>query len=600
MKTTDRAKPFLGVAASVLDRIWTDRLDAAGQRRALALAQTHDITEIVARILAGRIGDEDDPSDFLDPKLKSLMPDPSTLVDMDVAADRLARAVIDGEKIAIFADYDVDGASSAALLFRFLRAVGSDAEIYVPDRIFEGYGPNVAALDAIRARGASLLVTVDCGVSSFEPLAHAAEIDLDVIVLDHHQTGAELPKAVAVVNPNRQDDLSGLGHLAAVGVVFMAIVATNRVLREGGRAHVPMAQLLAWLPLVALGTVCDVVPLRSLNRAFVRRGLELMAERRIAGLRALTDTARVSGPPGTYHLGFMLGPRINAGGRIGQADLGARLLALDDEMEAERIAGELERLNAERQALEAVMLEAATAEADAALGESRSAPFLLSAHEDWHPGVVGLIASRLKDRFHRPAFAVSLDAKGIGTGSARSIAGVDIGAVVRGAVEEGLLLKGGGHAMAAGFTVATGGGGALRQYLEAALVGQVDPTIRQNMAIDGALTASGLAPELVHMIEKAGPFGAGNPDPCFALPAHRVSNAGVVGHGHVRCTLADGGGGRVKAIAFRAADTALGKALMGGGGPLHVAGFARIDRWGGGARIQVHIKDAARPDAAKH
>ncbi len=500
---------FLGVERSLTGRHWSERLDAAGSNAALAIAQRHQINDIVARVLAGRGIGVDEAPGFLAPSLRALMPDPSVMTDMEAAATRIADAVMAGEQIAVFGDYDVDGASSAALLTRFLRHQGRDPVVYIPDRLFEGYGPNVEALRKLAGEGARLIVTVDCGSTSFDALAEAETLGVDVVVIDHHELGAERPRAVALVNPNRQDDLSGLGHLAAVGVTYMAVVAVNRLLRTRGwyGADRPQPDLLQWLDLVALGTVCDVVPLVGLNRAFVSKGLLTLARRGNRGIAALADVARLGGPATPYHLGFLLGPRINAGGRIGDAALGARLLASDDPAECARIAGELDRLNGERQAMETAMLEEAMAEADAEIGGGEGPAVLVTANRGWHAGVVGLIASRLKDRYQRPAVAIALAANGVGTGSGRSVAGVDLGLAVRNAVEQGILAKGGGHAMAAGLTVAEARLGDLRAFLEQTLAEKVRAATGSHaLAIDAALTARGANLSLIEAVDKSRPL----------------------------------------------------------------------------------------------
>src|SRR5215210_5632168 len=461
-------RAFLGGEESACGRAWRDRVDDIGAARALAIAQRHNIPELLARILAGRGVDVDQVQAFLDPSIRALMPDPHVVTGMQEAAGRIADAILGVEAISIFGDYDVDGATSSALLGRFLRAAGIEAGIYIPDRLFEGYGPNVDAIRTLAERGTKLLITVDCGTTSMEPIAEARRLGLDVVVIDHHQADQQLPAAI-VVNPNRLDDLSRLGHLAAVGLVFLVVVAVNRVLRVRGfwTASRPEPDLLGLLDLVALGTVADVVPLKGLNRAFVAKGLIAMRRRENPGLTALMDASRLSGPPEPWHLGFMLGPRINAGGRIGRADLGARLLMEGDSVETGRIAAELDRLNRERQAIEAVMIAEAEAEAMAALGLEEKGAVVVTACEGWHPGVVGLVAARLKEKFGRPAFAIALDVNGIGTGSGRSIPGADLGRTVRRAVEEGLIIKGGGHEMAAGVTIAGGRLPEFRAFLEA-------------------------------------------------------------------------------------------------------------------------------------
>jgi single-stranded-DNA-specific exonuclease len=589
---------FLEVERSICGRAWRDRLDEQGTSRAVAIAQRHNVPELLARILAGRGVAVDEVEAFLDPTVRRLMPDPHTVTAMEQAAARLADAMVRGEQVAIFGDYDVDGATASALLARFLRLSGSEPIVHIPDRIFEGYGPNVEAIRALAQRGATLLVTVDCGTSSIEPLAEARRLGQDVIVLDHHQADEKLPDAI-VVNPNRLDDLSGLGHLAAVGLVFMAVVAVNRVLRTRGfwTQVRPEPDLLGWLDIVALGTVADVVPLTGLNRAFVSKGLLALRRRDNAGLTALMDVARLSGPPEPFHLGFLLGPRINAGGRIGRADLGSLLLRTDDPVEAGRIAAELDRLNGERRAMETAMLEEAMAEAQAALGIEEKGAVVVTAAANWHPGVVGLLAARLKERFNRPAFAIALEPGGTGTGSGRSILGVDLGRTVRRAVAEGLLIKGGGHAMAAGVTVRHDALAEFRAYLERELAeGVAAARADQALLIDGAVSAAGANAALVETIAKAGPFGAGNPEPVVAVPHHVVAYAEAVGEVHVRARFRAADGGVLNAIAFRAAGQPLGEALMKNRGqPLHAAGTLSVDRWNGGERVQLRLIDLADP-----
>jgi single-stranded-DNA-specific exonuclease len=588
---------FLGVENSATGRAWRDRLDERGAARALAIAQRHDLPELLARILAGRNVEADAVDAFLDPSIKRAMPDPNVLTAMKEAAECIADAVTRGESVAIFGDYDVDGATSVALLARYLRQCGLDPIIHIPDRLFEGYGPNVEAVRALAERGATLLVCVDCGTTSIEPLAEAKKLGVDVVVIDHHQADEELPPAVAIVNPNRRDDLSGLGHLAAVGLVFMTVVAVNRVLRARGfwTAERPQLDLLTLLDDVALGTVADVVPLIGLNRAFVAKGLIALRRRERPGHVSLMDVARLSSPPEAWHLGFLLGPRINAGGRIGRADLGVRLLLEDDPIAAAKIAAELDRLNRERQAIEQDTLAQAEAEALAALGIEEKGAVVVTAAEGWHPGVVGLVAARLKEKFGRPAFAIALEPGGIGTGSGRSIAGVDIGRAVRRAVADGLLLKGGGHAMAAGVTLKKGSLAPLRAFLEATLGADVEAARRTNgLLIDGAVTAAAADAGLVAMIARAAPFGAGNPEPVLALPAHTVTYAEEVGQLHMKVRLKSADGAGVNAIAFRAAGQKLGIALRNSRGRrVHAAGSFSLDRWQGGERVQFKLTDIA-------
>jgi single-stranded-DNA-specific exonuclease len=593
---------FLGVERSACGRAWRDRLDERGQARALAIAQRQaDVPELLARILAGRGVEVDEVATFLDPTVRALMPDPYVLSGMAAAAARLADAMMRGEKVAIFGDYDVDGATSAATLARFLRHGGLAPLIHIPDRLFEGYGPNVEAVRALAAQGATLLVAVDCGTTSVEPLAEAKALGLDVIVIDHHLADEVLPPALAIVNPNRLDDLSKLGHLAAVGLVFMTVVAVNRELRRRGfwTAERPEPDLLDYLDLVALGTVADVVPLKGLNRAFVAKGLISLRRREHVGLTALMDVARLGGPPEPWHLGFMLGPRINAGGRIGRATLGVDLLLEADVTEASRLAAELDRLNRERQAIEVATVAQAEAEAMASLGLEETGAAVVTASEGWHPGVVGLVAARLKERYGRPAFAIALEPGGIGTGSGRSIAGVDLGRVIRQAVAEGLLIKGGGHAMAAGVTLRKSSLAAFRAFLDRALASAVEAARRDDaLLIDGALTAAAATVETVATIARAGPFGAGNPEPVMVLPAHSLIYVEEVGPSHLRARLRAADGAAVNAIAFRAAGQKLGQALTQSRGQrVHAAGTFSVDRWNGAERVQFKLLDIAPVDA---
>jgi single-stranded-DNA-specific exonuclease len=590
---------FLGVERSASGRAWRDRLDERGTARALAIAQRHNLPELLARILAGRNVEAEDVEMFLDPTIKRLMPDPHTLTAMQAAAERIADAVMQGESVAIFGDYDVDGATASALLARFLRSGGLDPMVHIPDRIFEGYGPNVDAIRSLAERGAKLLITVDCGTTSIEPLTVAKELGLEVIVIDHHQADEQLPPAVAVVNPNRRDDLSGLGHLAAVGLTFLTVVATSRELRRRGfwTESRPEPDLLDFLHVVALGTVADVVPLKGLNRAFVAKGLIALRRREHHGLTALMDVARLSGPPEPFHLGFLLGPRINAGGRIGRADLGVRLLMEEDPVEAARIAAELDRLNRDRQVIEQATLAEAEAEAIAAMGLEEKGAVVVTAAEGWHPGVVGLVAARLKERYCRPAFAIAIEPGGIGTGSGRSIPGVDLGQAVRRGVSEGLLIKGGGHAMAAGVTLKKGALAAFRAYLEDTLGAAVTAARRDDaLLIDAALTAAGANTEAVATMARAGPFGSGNSEPTVALPAHTLVYAEEVGQNHIRARLKSGDGAFVNAIAFRAGGQKLGTALMQNRGrSIHAAGSLTLDRWQGEERVQLRLTDIALP-----
>ncbi len=589
-------RAFLGVERSVSGNRWVSRLDQAGQNRALAIAQTHGLPELIARVLAGRGVGLDEAMAFLDPTIRGLMPDPHLLTDCEKAARRLLHAISRGETVAIFGDYDVDGAASSALLYRFLTHFGVPASIYIPDRIFEGYGPNPTAIGQLIDNGATLIVTVDCGSTSFESLEVAKARGIDVVVIDHHQVAHELPPCHALVNPNREDDLSGQGHLCAAGVVFMVLVAALRLLREVGDSRVRSIDLLAWLDIVALATVCDVVPLKGLNRAYVVKGLIAARHQGNLGLAALFRKAGLNGPVSPYHFGFLIGPRINAGGRIGDAALGARLLTLADGGEADTIAAKLDELNRERQTMEAAMLQEAEAEALAEYGNGDGASVIVTARENWHPGIVGLIASRLKDKFRRPAFAIAFDPMGKGTGSGRSINGFDMGRMVRAAVDAGLLVKGGGHAMAAGLTVERSNLGKLRAFFTEKAEKQVAGLVaNETLKIDGALGASGATVELIDRLETAGPYGSGHPQPVFALPSHRLRDSRLVGQSHIKITLEAQDGGRVDGIAFRAAGTPLGDLLMSSrGAQIHVAGTLGADHWQGSRRVQLRVTDAAK------
>jgi single-stranded-DNA-specific exonuclease len=594
------ARCFLGVERSALGRSWRDRLDAGGQARALANAQLSGHGDILSRVLAGRGIGPSTSADYLDPSLRRLMPDPYSLKDMAAAAETIARAIERGDKIAIFGDYDVDGAASSALLADYFEECGLSSVVHIPDRIFEGYGPSIAAIRNFAAADAKLLITVDCGTMSHEPLAEARRLGLDPIVLDHHQAPETLPDAI-VVNPNRQDDVSQLGQLCAAGVVFLALVAVNRVLRIRGffslRAE---PDLLAGLDLVSLATIADVAPLTGLNRAFVTKGLAVMRRRSRPGLSALFDVSKANGPPTSYHLGFLIGPRINAGGRIGDAALGARLLSITDPGEARRIAEELDRLNGERQELERGALDEAETQALSIMGPDNVGATVIVASDGWHPGIVGLVASRLKDRFQRPAFAIAWpDAGGCGMGSGRSIPGVDLGRVVRAAVEEGILVKGGGHAMAAGITIRAERLEDFRVFLEDAFSEQIAlGRAGEVLLIDAALTAAGATPDLIMALERAGPFGSGNAEPVFVLPAHRLIDVSAVGNSHLRLRAQAGDGTTIDGIAFRAGGQPLDRALRAmRGAAVHLAGTLALDRWGGSARVRLRLLDLATATA---
>ncbi|RUV39882.1 single-stranded-DNA-specific exonuclease RecJ [Mesorhizobium sp. M7A.F.Ca.MR.148.00.0.0] len=592
---TGEKRLFLDVRQSVSGVSWEHRLTERQDMIALAIAQGHGVPDIVARVLAGRGVTAEQTERFLDPTIRDLLPDPASLTDMDRAAARIAAAVMAKEKVAIFGDYDVDGAASSALLKRFLTHFSVPSEIYIPDRIFEGYGPNPDAMRELVSRGATLIVTVDCGTNSAVSIDAANEAGADVVVLDHHQVGGALPAAIAVVNPNRDDDLSGQGHLCAAGVVFLALVQTARILR-GRMADATSPDLLSLLDIVALATVCDVVPLTGVNRAFVVKGLQMARQQKNEGLAALARVSRIGEPISTFHLAYLIGPRINAGGRIGDAALGSRLLATDDPVEARTIAETLDRLNQERQLMEQEMLAAARVEADAELAGGNGPAIVVTASNSWHPGIVGLLASRLKDHARRPAFAIAFNAVGIGTGSGRSVSGFDLGRLVREAAVAGLIVKGGGHGMAAGITVERARLGELRAFFEERAAADVFRLQgEESLAIDGALAAEGATLSLLDALEQAGPFGAGHVAPVFALPRHRLADARPVGTNHIRVELQSESGGRIQAIAFRAVETALGEFLFKNRGKtIHVAGSLSGNYWNGNRTVQFRISDAAR------
>ena len=572
---------------SVTGRTWVYP-GAEVERAGLAIAQRHSLPELVGRVLAGRGVEIDEASTYLTPSLREMMPDPSVLADMDIAADRLARAVKNGERIALFGDYDVDGGASVAVVQRWLRMMGLSVTIYIPDRIDEGYGPNVPAMQEL-ARGHDLIICLDCGTLSHEPIAAAVAAGTEVIVADHHLAGETLPECTAVVNPNRQDDESGLGQLCAAGVAFLLLAATNRALRPdfpGGKEP----NLLSLLDLVAMATVADVAPLTGLNRAFVRQGLTVMRARGNVGLRALADVARMDAAPTAFHLGFLLGPRVNAGGRVGEADMGARLLCCDHEEEATGLAAMLDTYNGERRAIEAEVQAAAMAQVEE---RGVSGGLVWAAGEGWHPGVVGIVASRLKEQFNRPAIVIGL-ADGEGKGSGRSIGGVDLGRSIQAAVREGLLLKGGGHKMAAGLTIAEDKLTDAMAWLDEALSKQgADKIGPSDLRLDGSLAPRGATLDLCETLEQAGPFGAGAPAPRFAFPGVQLMGAREVGDGHLAGSVSSAGG-RLDFIAFRAFQNELGPAVMGlKGAPVDVAGRIQIDEWRGSRKVKLHLADVA-------
>ncbi|MEM6409235.1 MAG: single-stranded-DNA-specific exonuclease RecJ [Pseudomonadota bacterium] len=575
---------FLNVEASLTGRRWVG-LGLEQDRQAEAIAQHTALPRPLCQTLA-RLGVPlSEAQSYLDPTLKALLPDPSVLKDMDEAAARLCEAVRSREKIAIFADYDVDGATSAALLITWLRDLGLPAALYIPDRIDEGYGPNVPAMEML-AKDHHLIICVDCGTLSHDALAAAK--DADVIVLDHHLGGETLPPALAVVNPNRQDETGDLAHLCAAGVVFLTLVAANRLLRADGA---PTPDLIDLLDLVALGTVADVAPLIGVNRALVVQGLKIMGQRRRIGLTALSDVARMDTVPTSYHLGYLLGPRINAGGRVGTPDLGARLLSTQDAAEAQALSERLDALNSERREIEEQVRVAALEQAEA---RGLGAPLVWAAGPGWHPGVVGIVASRLKEASNRPAVVIGLE-DGIGKGSARSVSGIDLGAQVQKLAMEGLLIKGGGHKMAAGLMVQEDklepAMARLAELMERQGAGQLGP---RDLKLDGVMMAGAATVDLVEQLEKAGPYGAGAAAPRFAFPDQQIGFAKEVGQGHLKLSFSDGVGPRIDAICFNAAENGLMAVLMGHkGARFHLAGRVEINSWQGRQSVQLRLEDAA-------
>lgn len=579
------SEPFLGVETSLTGRCWVGPIVEI-DRAAEAIAQQTDLPRPVAQVLARRGVEVSEALTFLEPSLRDLLPDPRSLRDMEKAAKRFLQAVKSRQRIAIFADYDVDGGSSAALLITWLRDLGHSATLYIPDRIDEGYGPNDEAMAQLAAAH-DLIICVDCGTLSHGPIEAAK--GADVVVLDHHLGGETLPPAMAVVNPNRQDEDGALAHLCAAGVVFLMLVEAGRQMREDG-AQGP--DLMALLDLVALATVADVAPLIGVNRAFVRQGLRIMARRDRPGLAALADVARMDTAPSSYHLGFLLGPRVNAGGRIGKADLGARLLATDNPHEASAMAERLDMLNTERRDIEAAVRAAAL---EQATERGFDAPLAWAVGAGWHPGVVGIVASRLKETANRPAIVIGVE-NGIGKGSGRSVSGIDLGASIQRLASEGLLLKGGGHKMAAGLTVAEDKIDAAMARLSELLAKQgADKIGAADLRLDGALMPAAATIALTEQIEQAGPFGAGAPAPRYAFADMQVFFAKRVGENHLKLSFGDAGGTRMDAIAFSAYDTDLGPALeQHGGARFHLAGRLDINTFRGRQTVQLRLEDAAR------
>ena len=587
-------KFFLGVSQSALGQAWFDSLDRDDTNKALTISQKFGLNALLARILAARSVEEEDAVDYLTPTLKKLMPNPTKFVDMEKAAARLVKAIENKEQVAIFGDYDVDGACSSAILSKFLNFFQLKTKIYIPDRIVEGYGPNPTAMEMLAREGASLIVTVDCGANSPEAIKAARNVGADIVVLDHHQMGEIHNEANALVNPNRPDDRSGQGHLCAAAIVFITVAWTCKLLRE--KEHIKtVPDVLEYLDLVALATICDVVPLIGVNRAFVQKGLQVARTLHNPGIAALARVARVGEPLNVFHFGFLLGPRINAGGRIGDPALGARLLTCQSLEEANGIADKLNQLNQERQAMEAEQLLQAEADIEIMKNGLEQPKVIVVANANWHPGIVGIVAARLKEKFNCPAFAIALKPDGTGVGSGRSISGINLGEIVREAVDLGLLVKGGGHAMAAGITILESKVSEFLIWLENKISKTVDDLrADRSITIDGMISASGATKDLVDLIDQAGPFGSGNPTPIFALPSHRLVDVREVGNGHLSMTLMNSDGTRIKAIAFRSVGTALGDFLTGNlGQTIHVAGNLNLNYWNGSVSTQLRVVDAA-------
>ncbi|MGE3303620.1 MAG: single-stranded-DNA-specific exonuclease RecJ [Hyphomonadaceae bacterium] len=585
------ARAFLKVERSLTGRKW--RVREADDALAEAHRRQSGLPEIAARLLAARGVKLEDAKGFLAPTLRDFFPNPSSFQDMDRAAGVIDAAIHDGRACAVFADYDVDGGTSAALLTRYFRARGRDLRIYVPDRMAEGYGPSAAAFARLKAEGCQLVITVDCGAAAYEALEAAAGIGLDVVVIDHHLMHGPPPPSLACVNPNRMDDTSGQGHLTAAGVVLVLLAALNREARAKGSFganHLP--DLMAWLDLSALGTVCDVAPLTGFNRAVVAQGLKVLARKEKAGVRALAEVAGRPNLGQVYDLGFVLGPRLNAGGRIGDSSLAARLLSTEDEAEAAEIAEKLDALNTERRRYEAEMLADAAIEAEA---QAKTRPLVIVGRPDWHPGVIGVAAGRLKEQLMKPV--IVLGGEGAhAKGSGRSIGGVNLGAAVAAAAKAGVLLAGGGHAMAAGLTVEWARVDELRDFLSEAL--QRETVAAEGEArtlwIDAVAGVPAVDLPLIDAMDRIGPYGPGHAEPVFALADVTIGFAKLVGTDHVRCTLQNAGGVKISAIAFRAAKNALGEALLKREGPLHVAVKLKRNAYGGTERAEAEILDAAR------
>jgi single-stranded-DNA-specific exonuclease len=584
----------LDVADSLSNKKWVQRTEKVpnSERLIQTVIQKYGLPEIIARAVIGRNISLEQIELYLYPKLKQLLPDPLILKDMQKGISQVANVIMSGGKIGLFADYDVDGATSAALFINFLKKINIETTLYIPDRITEGYGPNIVGIKQLANDGADLIITLDCGIAAFEVLNEAANAGLSIIVIDHHMAEVELPKAKAVINPNRIDDTSGLSFLAAVGVSFLFIVALNRQLRkEGWYEDKEEPVLIQLLDLVALGTVCDVVPLTQLNRAFVSQGLKVIASRGNVGLRVLSDLAKIEQKTDSYQLGFVLGPRINAGGRVGMSDIGAKLLSTNDLSLASTLAKTLDANNTVRKEIEASVLKEAIEQAEV---RAQDDDVILVYGEKWHPGVIGIIAARLKEKFNKPACVVSFDGM-TGKGSGRSIPKWDLGASIIAGVQSNILTVGGGHGMAAGFTIQRERIEEFRTFICSRFnLSSLKETISVELKLDGVLSVGGVDRNIIKVLSLLEPYGSGNPEPIFAIPSVEVTYSAIVGENHVRCNFRSPEGSTIKGIAFRSSDNAIGRTLMNHKGRrFNLAGKVKEDNWQGREGVQVIIEDVA-------
>ena len=596
------ATPFLGVSNSVSSRTWMENLNLSQQSQAIAISQQYSLSEVIGRVLAARNVELDDIPNFLEPKFKDFMPDPSTITDMDQVCERLYNALVNGEKIGIIGDYDVDGATSVALLGKFLKFVGSDFVFHIPDRVIDGYGPSVSAIHMLKQQGITLIVTLDCGSIAFEEFDEAKKLGLDVVVIDHHQLSEVLPETKGLINPKREDDVSELEYLATVGLTFLFLVALNRKLRESGYYKNGQPDLMEWLDVVALGTICDVVPLKGLNRVFVKQGLQCIHKRRNLGMSALCDVIKFQGLVATNHLGYHLGPRINAGGRIGDPRLGTELLLSENVNDSIDNARKLDDLNKLRQQMEIEMLEQGKVQAEKMMLKNPDIPVVVVESDAWHPGIVGLIASRIRETYSRPAFAIYFDKDGVGQGSGRSIEGVDIGNIVQSAVDKEILLKGGGHAMAAGIKVDRENLTEFIEFASKSLMDEVQSAKKytHTLRVDGAISASGATLDFYELLESVGPYGAGHSEPIFVFPSHTLKSAFVVGKGFVKVELESADGVRINGISFQSAEKPIGKFLLNSiGSNIHVACMLSLNFWNGRKSVEFRLVDVADPKVQK-